>query len=156
VVITFEDEIEIRRPVADVFAFVSDHEHLPAWQLGVKRVKRTTPLPIGVGTTYTVVGRAVGRRLESTYELTAYEPDGTFSGRMTSRMFAVEETYRFSGDGSRTTLHLRSQTEPRGAMRLLGPAFAMAVQRQVKADHRRLKVILEKRARKPASKADRG
>jgi uncharacterized membrane protein len=77
-----EDEVEIRRPPSEVFAFVGNHENLPIWTEGVKRATRTTEPPVGVGTRYVVVGRILGRRVESTYEVTAYEPGRLVAGRM--------------------------------------------------------------------------
>ena len=149
-----EDEFEIRRPVGEVFDFVSDHEHQPAWTLGVKRVKRTSPGPVGVGTTYRVVGKMLGRRVESTYEVTAYEPDRCFSGRMTSPQLSFEETFHFEeGDGGGTVVRLRAHAQPGGALRLLGPLLGPAMQRQVRADHRRLRSVLE---RSPGARARTG
>ena len=149
--ISVEDQVEIRQPRSRVYAFVSDHEHLPAWMAGVSRASRESPGPIGVGTRYKVVGRLLGRRVESTYELTAYEPETMFSGRMVSPLFEVEETYRFDGEGSTTTVQLTAQAKPGQKLRFLGPLMALAVPRQVKADHQRLKRLLEARARRPAS-----
>lgn len=147
--IEFEDELEIRRPRRDVFAFLSDQEHLPAWNGGVTRARRTTPGPIGVGTTYRVVGKMLGRRVESTYELIAYDPDEMFAGRMVSRYFSIEETYRLEGDDGTTRLTVAVEAAPEGRLRLLGPLLAAGVPRQIKSDHRRLKSILERRPRRP-------
>ncbi|MGH9222448.1 MAG: SRPBCC family protein [Acidimicrobiales bacterium] len=151
--ISVEDEVEIRQPRSRVYAFISDHEHLPAWMAGVSRASRTSPGPVGVGTRYRVVGRMLGRRVESTYELTAYEPDTMFSGRLTSPLFEVEETYRFDGDGSTTKVQLTAEAHPGEKLRLLGPVLALAMPRQVKADHRRLKTLLEARAGKAPAAA---
>ncbi len=146
--ITVENQLEIRRPVGDVFSFVCDHEHLPAWTVGVKRATRTSTGPIGVGTTYSVVGRMLGRRVRSTYEVTAYEPDTLFSGRMTSPSFSFEETYRFETDGEgRTMVRVHVEARPGRALRLLGPLLVLAMNRQVQADHRRLRTVLERSGR---------
>lgn len=143
-----EHVFEVRRPRAEVFDFVSDHDHLPAWTAGVKRAKQTTPGPIGIGTTYAVVGRTLGRRVESTYELTAFEPSSRFSGRMESRLFSIDETYEFEGDDGRTTVRLTADATARRLLRLLGPLLGVAVDRQTKADHQRLKTILERDRRR--------
>ena len=146
--IRIEHEVAIRRPRADVFAFISDHDHRPAWTNGVARVKRTSSGPIGVGTTYSVVGRSMGRRVESTYELTEYEPAVRFAGRLSSKLFTVEETYQFDGDEGVTTVRLTADATPGRALRLLGPLLGVAVDRQIQGDHQRLKKILERRRRR--------
>ena len=152
--IRIEHEVAIRRPRADVFAFISDHDHRPAWTNGVSRVKRTTAGPIGVGTTYTVVGRSMGRRVESTYELTEYEPSSRFAGRLSSKLFTVDETYVFDDSEGETTVRLTADATPGRALRLLGPLLGFAVDRQIQGDHQRLKKILERRRRKRPQPVD--
>jgi uncharacterized membrane protein len=145
--LTLEHDVEIRRPVGDVFDFVSDLEHLPAWMAGVKRVSRSSPGPVGVGTTYRVVAKMLGRRVESTYEVTAYEPDTVVSVRMTSPLFGFDETYHFEAvDGERTVVQVGADVRPNGVLRLLGPLLRLAMQRQVQADHRRLRSTLQRRS----------
>jgi uncharacterized protein YndB with AHSA1/START domain len=153
--ITVEDEVEIRRPVGEVFDFLSDQEHRPAWSAGVKRVRRTSLGPIGIGATYRVAGKMLGRRVVSTYELTAYEPDALFSGRMRSSVFSVDETYRFEAAGEDATwVRAEIAARPERWLRPLGPLLALAMTRQVKADHRRLGVILA-RSRRVRARAAR-
>jgi uncharacterized membrane protein len=156
-----EDEVDIRRPPSEVFAFVGNHENLPVWTVGVKRATRTTPPPVGVGTRYDVVGRILGRRVKSTYEVTAYEPGRVVAGRMESSFFSFDEEYRFEGNGNgRTRVRLRADARPGGVVRFLRPVLGPALQRQVRADHRRLRTALERRsgrgrtARRRAGPAD--
>ena len=42
-----EEQIEIDRPAADVFAYMSDQTHGPLWQRELLEVRRTTDGPIG-------------------------------------------------------------------------------------------------------------
>jgi len=42
----------IRRPIEEVFAYVSDLRHSPEWQSGLVEVRQTTEGPQGVGTVY--------------------------------------------------------------------------------------------------------
>ena len=41
------DSVVIARPAAEVFAFVADHQNLPAWTVGVKTSRRLTAGPRG-------------------------------------------------------------------------------------------------------------
>jgi hypothetical protein len=117
---------------------------------GVKRAKRTSPPgPTGAGTTYRLVGKALGRRVESRYELTAFEPGRAFSARMESRYFCLEQTYGFEEADAVTKVTLSGKAVPLGRFKLLGPFLFVAMQRQVRGDHRRLKGVLE-RSRRPA------
>ncbi len=95
VAIDFNDSVLIARPVSEVFAFVADHENLPAWTVGVKQSQRLTPGPPRTGTRYRVVGKLLGCSVEGSYDVTAFEPDSSFEGTMSSPMFAFCEEYRF-------------------------------------------------------------
>ncbi len=145
------DELTVDRPRRDVFTFLADKERMPAWMAGVKRVRRQSPAPIGLGTTWAVVGKMLGRRLESTYELTSWVPPTEFSGRLVSTMFTYEETYRFEDENGATKVRLEACAMPGSKLKLLWPLLALAVPRQVKADHRRLKTMLERKRTKVAT-----
>ncbi len=43
--IDVSDSVAISKPVPEVFAFVADHENLPAWTVGVKASRRLTEGP---------------------------------------------------------------------------------------------------------------
>jgi uncharacterized protein YndB with AHSA1/START domain len=49
---TFQNTVTIRRPVEDVFAFLADFENVPRWNKAILRTRKTSPGPVGVGTTY--------------------------------------------------------------------------------------------------------
>ena len=58
--------VQIDRPPAAVFAFVSDPAHFPRWAgTLVKESRQTSPGAVGVGTTFTQVNRLLGRRFTS-------------------------------------------------------------------------------------------
>ncbi|MDQ3979276.1 MAG: SRPBCC family protein [Actinomycetota bacterium] len=143
--IQVEDIVEIRRELDHVFDFLSDGERLPAWMAGVKRAKRTSPPGgTGAGTTYRIVGKALGRRVESSYQLTAYEPGQRFSSRMESPFFRLDQAYTFRESAGVTRVTLTGKAVPLGRFKLLGPVLFVAMQRQVRADHRGLKGVLER------------
>jgi uncharacterized membrane protein len=141
--ISVSDSVVIARPVDVVFAFVADHENLPAWTVGVKQSQRLTAGPAAAGARYRVVGTLLGRPVESSYQLTAFEPGRGFAATMTSPMFGFSEQYRFEPDHDRTRVSMSAAVEPHGVFRLLAPVMSAGVRRQVRADHRRLKAVLE-------------
>ena len=143
--ISVSDSVVISRPVDAVFAFLADHENLPAWTVGVKQSRRLTPGPPAVGTTYQVVGVLLGRPVESSYQITAFEPGRGFAATMTSPMFGFAEQYRFEPDQDGTRVSMSAAVEPHGVFRFLSPIMTVGVRRQVRADHRRLKTVLELR-----------
>jgi hypothetical protein len=48
----FDNEIIIRRPINEVYAFLIDFENMPKWNYYLVSVKKTSPGAIGVGTTF--------------------------------------------------------------------------------------------------------
>ncbi len=139
------DSVVIARPAAEVFAFVADHQNLPAWTVGVKTSRRLTAGPPGNGSTYRIEGTLLGRTIRSSYQVTAFDPGRGFQGMMTSPAFGFSERYRFEADHQATRVQMTASAEPHGIFRFLAPVMAAAVRRQVKADHRRLKALLEHR-----------
>ena len=77
------DSVVIARPVEQVFAFVADHQNLPAWTIGVKNSERLTDGPPANGSRYRVVGTLLGRTIQSSYQVTAFEPGRGFEGTLT-------------------------------------------------------------------------
>jgi len=141
--IKVSDSVVISKPVSEVFKFVADHENLPSWTVGVKASRRVTDGPPALGAKYRVVGKLLGRSVESGYEVTAFDHDRGFEGTMTSPMFGFSERYRFDADGASTRVSMSAAVEPRGVFRLLTPIMSAGVRRQVKTDHRQLKALLE-------------
>ena len=143
--IKVSESVVISKPVSDVFAFVADHDNLPTWTVGVKASRRLTEGPPMTGAKYRVVGKLLGRSVDSEYEVTAFEQDRGFEGTMTSPMFGFSECYSFEPKGEATSVSMSAAVEPRGPFRLITPIMAAGVRRQVKADHLRLKAFLEAR-----------
>ena len=136
-----------------VFAFVADHQNLPAWTVGVKQSGRLTGGPPASGSRYRVVGTLLGRTIQSSYQVTAFEPGRSFERTMTSPVFGFSEQYRFEPEGQATRVSMTATAEPHGVFRFLAPIMTAGIRRQVRADHRRLKTILEHPAPRPASSA---
>ena len=70
-----EMSIIIKRPIEEVFAFVSDLENGPQWQTGLFEVRQITKDPIGIGSQFASVRKFLGRKLEANVEVASYEPN---------------------------------------------------------------------------------
>ena len=136
---TYEHELEIERPPEDVYAFLSEPENLPRWQSEVLEVRRETD------TRFREVRTFVGRRIESTLEVTAAEPGREFSMRSASGpvRFSVRHLLEPAGEG-RTRLRVVGETEGAGGLfKLGGRLLRRAAERRFHEDFARLKAILE-------------
>jgi uncharacterized membrane protein len=69
--VVFENSISINRPVAEVFAFLSDFENIPKWNYYVLKVKKTSDGPEDVETTY----HQVRKTDEQDFRITEFEPN---------------------------------------------------------------------------------
>jgi uncharacterized membrane protein len=67
--IEFENTIKIKRPINEVFAFISNFENIPKWNYYVLEVKKITEGSIKVGTTFHQI-----RKIDNQYfEIIEYE-----------------------------------------------------------------------------------
>jgi len=140
---TIDTSIDIQRPVEAVFAYVADPRNGPQWQGAIKETHVTPDGPPTVGTKVTQVVSFLGVKLEPTGEITALEPNRSFSFKGHSGPAMLEATYRFEPVGTGTRLSVTIQVEPGGLFQLAGPLFANQFKKQNEADFHRLKELLE-------------
>jgi uncharacterized protein YndB with AHSA1/START domain len=69
-----EASITIAAPPDQVFAFVADVANLPRWQPGILSATRTSPDPVGVGSTARVVRDLGGHSMTVDLAITEFEP----------------------------------------------------------------------------------
>lgn len=50
--ISFQNQVEISRPIEDVYAYLADLENVPEWNYAIERTMKITPGPIRVGTEF--------------------------------------------------------------------------------------------------------
>ncbi len=135
----------IDRSIEEVFAFVTDPNKDPLWHASTLEAEQTSEGPVGVGTTYRIVLKFLGRRIETTYEIIEYEPPHKHCVRITSGPIpAVGCLLLEPTDGGSTRL---TQTLDRGELgfffRLAEPLVRRAINRQSEADLATLKDLLE-------------
>src|SRR5829696_8206298 len=133
----------LRRPIADVFAFLPDFENIPKWNYAIVETHKVSEGPIGVGTIYQQV-RSVPSRSEEHFEVTAHNPPrqleiqgqlGPFPSRLSYTLDATPE-------GTRVTNTV--ELELRGPGRLLGRVAVPRIRDAVAANLRKLKELLER------------
>lgn len=135
-----EHTVEIERPPEDVYAFLSNPANLPRWQSEVSEVRPESQ------TRFTEVRMFVGRRVESTLDVTAAEPGREFAIRSVAGplTFSVRHLLEPAGEG-RTRLTVTGESEaPAGRFfKLGGRLLARAAERHFREDFARLKALLE-------------
>jgi uncharacterized membrane protein len=134
----------INRPVAEVFAFVSNPENSLQWASGVVEIKITDRGSEGVGATARTLRQFPGRQVEFDWEVTAYEPNSHLVVKSTSGPMSTMARYDFvSMDEEKTRVSFTLQGEMAGFMKLAEPLVSRQAQKELEADFLRLKVLLE-------------
>jgi uncharacterized protein YndB with AHSA1/START domain len=141
-----EQSIVIDRPVAEVFAFVTDQRNTPQWQAGLVEVQRLTDGAPRVGTQHALVRQFLGRRMEAKNEYLRFEPDRLVTFKTISGP-AVEASYVFEPVAGGTRLTSRVLLRAAGPFAaLLQPIMSASLRREMKAALPALKVLLEAKA----------
>ena len=142
--IKIENSYVINRPIEEVFEFLANAENNSQWQSSTQEVKKTSEGATGVGTTFTSVGQILGRRLESSLEYTAYEPNKRLAGKTTSGPipFQFVNTFEPVAEGG-TKVTTSGEGDVGGFFKLAEPLVARMLERQFKTDSANLKDLLE-------------
>jgi carbon monoxide dehydrogenase subunit G len=141
--VRFEECVVINRPLQDVFAFISDMENDPPWTSATE-VRRTSPGPLGIGTTFRQKARFLGRNLELPFEVVGYEPNHSIAVTATSGILSLEGSRIVDPVGEHATRVTASGGgHARGVLRLAEPLLAAIGARQLRGMLARLKEVLE-------------
>jgi ligand-binding SRPBCC domain-containing protein len=142
-----EESIEIGRPLKEVFDYVSEPDIFTEWTGIAIEVRKGAPGPVREGDAFTAAIKFLGRRFETPYERTSYEPDRLFKERAAGGPIPDQEwTYTFE-EVSEGTMHLTRavEGEPGGFFKFADPLIERALKRQVRNDLETLKDLLEAR-----------
>jgi uncharacterized protein YndB with AHSA1/START domain len=135
--------VDIRRPIEDVFAVLTDVTKTGRWYPAKLEEWWTSPPPHGIGSTRRARTWLLGRPMENDAVVTAYDPPRLAAMRGLSRTAPFEVTLRFEpiDGGTRATVETRFDLS--GVMRLIGPLFIPAYDRGWARGLQNLKRIME-------------
>jgi uncharacterized protein YndB with AHSA1/START domain len=142
-VATFENTVIIRRPVEDVFGFLSDFENVPKWNYAIVETRKVSEGAVGVGTIYQQV-RSVPRRGQESFEVTAYDPPHHLEIRGQLGPFPSRLSYALEATPQGTRVTNAVELELRGPGRLLRPVAVPRVREAVAANLSKLKELLDR------------
>lgn len=141
----FETRVRIRRPIEDVFAYLSDPANLPDWNSAVQAVRTTSETPKDVGSTYSMERELPTGRAENELEIVALDSPREFTIRTTSGPTPFRYRYQLSSKNGETIVSLDAEVELEGAAAFAAPLARRAVKRGVDDNFAALKRILEGR-----------
>jgi hypothetical protein len=137
-----QGEIEIGRPIEEVFDFVADERHEPDFNPRMLSAEKLTPGPIGAGTRFTARMRGP-RPVGLTVELTEYDRPRRLGSRTHLSAMDIEGALTFEPGGNGTRMRWAWELEPHGVLRLLRPLLGFVGARQERAIWAGLKRRLE-------------
>jgi uncharacterized protein YndB with AHSA1/START domain len=141
-VIPFETEVRIRRPIEEVFAYLSDPLNLPRWNSAVRAVRKTSTG--GQGTYSTERELPTGRAVNE-LEVEAGAPPTEFAIRTTSGPTPFHYRYRLSTEDGGTVVRLRGEFELEGVAGFVPQLARRAVGNGVDDNLAALREVLEAR-----------
>lgn len=142
--IPISTSIEIERPAAEVFAFVSDFPNNPRWQRGMQSCRWTSEPPLRVGSTYRQHARFLGKDVHQSFEVVDLVPGRRIGFRSTSGSFpiSVVRTVEPLGD-ERSRFTEAVEGDARGFYKIASPVLQLLVRSSIKRDFPVLKRMLE-------------
>jgi uncharacterized membrane protein len=138
--------IEIEKPLAEVFAYVTDIENFPVWSSEVEKAWKTSEGPMGKGTTFSSAAKVLGRQIENTIEVTEYEPNSKWFLKPTSGPVSGEIQYHFEPVDGGTKFSVALDADAGGFFKLGEPIVNRMLQRQYETNGATLKDLLESQA----------
>jgi uncharacterized membrane protein len=81
--------LDIQRPIGDVFAFASDLANLPLYDKGILEVTKISNGSIGTGAIFHLLARQLGLRMKVVLVFTSNQPNRQFSYQVISGPFPV-------------------------------------------------------------------
>jgi uncharacterized protein YndB with AHSA1/START domain len=138
----FANSITIRRPPAEVFAYLATFENIPRWNYAIAATRRTSAGPIGVGATYRQ-HRTVPRPADESFEVVEFEPNrrlaiqgdlGPLHGTLRYELEAVPEGTRLTNE---------ADLSGSGLAAIVAPLAASQIREAVGANLGELRAILE-------------
>jgi uncharacterized membrane protein len=136
----FDLEVMIDRPVAAVFAYVTDVRNLPEWQESAISADW-----IEEGSRFRERRSFLGRTTDLELEVTASEQDRRFDVRAVKSPVTFEIQHSFAEVEASTRLHVVAAAKLGGALRFAGRMAQGQAERQFRGDLERLKEALERR-----------
>jgi uncharacterized protein YndB with AHSA1/START domain len=135
--------IEIKGPIEDVFAVLTDVTKTGHWYPADVEEWWMTQPPHGVGSVRRARVKVLGRGVENDAVVTEYEPPRRAAMKGLSARAPFEATLAFEGIEGGTRVEVETVFHLRGVMRLIGPIFVRNYERGWDVGMANLKRMME-------------
>jgi uncharacterized protein YndB with AHSA1/START domain len=141
-VVRAEESIVVERPIAEVFAYLTDLDRVPEWQTNVLFLQLQSG-SLRPGAQLVELRKFLGRKVESVVEVTEYEPPYRYTIKVQSGPIPFEISNVLSDAGGGTRIDASVEGEPGRFFGLVEWRVVKAVERELWNSLATLKDILE-------------
>lgn len=128
-----EQEVEVRKPVREVFEFLLDGLNNPRWRSGVLDIERVPGSPRGVGAAFKQGMKGPGGRIDVDYRVVECVQDSLIKFEVTAGPARPTGIFRLRKEGGSTSVSFVLDFQPRGLARLMEPMINRQMQAEVGA-----------------------
>jgi carbon monoxide dehydrogenase subunit G len=139
----FEHSVYISRPQQEVFDFLTNPANDTKWRESAISGEWTSDGPIGVGSTQHTVDKLLGREIESTLEVTAWDPPRKVGIKTVGGPMPYEATQTFESMEGGTQLTFSGHAEIGGFFKLAEGLVGKQLEKQIDKDLNSLKQYME-------------
>ena len=143
--IRFDSNKLIYRPIKEIFDFIAASENDFQWQYGTLASGQITEGAARVGAFFRSIGHFMGRRMESTFEVTEYEPASKYGFKSLSGPMHSQTLYTFEVTGGGTQVNVSTQASAVNLFQAPEGILEKQMKKQLKDNLAMLKNILEAR-----------
>jgi uncharacterized membrane protein len=140
-----EASVTIRRPLAEVYAYMDDIERECEWQPHLVEAEQLPDGPTAVGTRRRYVSDFLGRRIENTYVVVELEPEARIMIESTpDSAVRARNEIRWTKRGDDTVVTMAMEGTPTGMLRFVPKALLEATfEKELRETLARLRERLE-------------
>lgn len=135
----------IYQPIKKVFDFVCTPENDFQWQYGTLASTTLSTGTENIGTIFRSVGNLMGHRIQSTFEVTEFEPNKKYGFKSLSGPLLSQTVYTFEIDESSTKVSISTQANVVNFFQSDEGILEKKMKKQLKENLAMLKTLLEVR-----------
>lgn len=140
---SFSKSFHIERTQQEVFDFMADPANDSKWRDSAISAEWLSEGPIQVGSQLKSVDKMLGRKIESTSEVTIWEPPNRYGQKTLGGPVPFEFTVSLEPENGGTKLTMEGQAEVGGFFKIAEGLVGKQLEKQIEADFNGLKRVLE-------------
>ena len=141
--INLNNSTMIYRPIKQVFNFMSAPENDFQWQCEILASARLSEGVSAIGTLFRSISHLMGHRVESTFEVTEYEPNRKYGFKSLSGPLQSQTSYTFEIASGSTKITVSTQANVVNFFQVADGLLEKKMKKQLKENLVMLKNILE-------------